>query len=65
MIVSLRSDRVLADLDYCLSRGVETGAISATEWRQLFDAYRSVKLAQPVIVKIIDRIRTREREAAS
>jgi hypothetical protein len=63
MILSLRADRVLADLDYCLSRGVVSGMISAEEWRRLFEAYRSVKLVQPLVAEVIGRIRALELEA--
>jgi hypothetical protein len=65
MIFSLRSDRVLADLDYCLIRGVEAGTITAEEWRKLIDVYRSIKLLEPLVADIIRRIRARERGGAS
>ena len=62
MILSLRSDRTVADLGYCLVRGVEAGTISSEEWRVRIAVYRAIKLTQPLVAVIIRRIRAREPE---
>ena len=62
MILSLRSDRTVADLDYCLVRGIEVGTISSEEWRVLITVYREIKLTQPLLAEVIRRIRAREQE---
>jgi hypothetical protein len=63
VIVSLRADRVLADLEYCLFCGLEVGALSSDDWQELFGAYRTVMLIKPLVAEVIGRIRAYEAEA--
>jgi hypothetical protein len=63
-VVALRADRIVADLHYCLIRGVEADAISSEEWQELMAVYRSIRLVQPLITEIVGRVRAIERGAA-
>jgi hypothetical protein len=63
MVLSLRSDRILAD--YCLIRGVGAGVLNPQEWKRLFDVYQSIKEIEPLLADDCDRIRAGERGAAS
>jgi hypothetical protein len=63
MVLSLRSDRILAD--YCLIRIVAAGVLNPQEWKPLFDVYQSIKEIEPLVADVGDRIRAGERGAAS
>ena len=62
MIVSLRSDRFLADLELVLFRRID--ALESGEWQRLILLWREIQCARPVIARIVHRIDELDRRVA-